>query len=178
MIVESHSLALEQMKSTMDSLNDELNLQDQIVQRQKEETSRLELELKENTVKTKEKDDMLQYVRLEIENLKTMFQAREDKLREECKLANQKAMDTFKDKEKADLELQKSTSAVEALVSKLNDKDEKLVQTSKELRQSKKNVESVENEMRQLLKALQNERQASQMKAQRVQSVLKELAIP
>ena len=177
-IVESHSLALEQMKSTMDSLNDELNLQDQIVQRQKEETSRLELELKENTVKTKEKDDMLQYVRLEIENLKTMFQAREDKLREECKLANQKAMDTFKDKEKADLELQKSTSAVEALVSKLNDKDEKLVQTSEELRQSKKNVESVENEMRQLLKALENERQASQMKAQRVQSVLKELAIP
>ena len=47
---------------------------------------------------------------------------------------------------------------------------------AEELELSKKNVEQVENEMRHLLKALESERMASQLKAQRVQSVLKELA--
>ena len=75
------------------------------------------------------------------------------------------------------MELQKSKSAIQDLITKIEDKETKLSQTTEELRLSKENVVSVENEMRELLQALEDERAASQMKAQRVQSVLKELAM-
>ncbi|QDZ22521.1 hypothetical protein HOP50_08g50640 [Chloropicon primus] len=176
-IIESHSHALEQMKNTMDSLNEELNLQDQVVSRHKDQATRLEQELQETCEKNKEKDDMLQYVRAEIKNLKKMFEAKEEELREECKLANQKVAESSREKDRADRELQASKSAIEDLVTKLQSKEEKLARTEGQLRTSKENVEAVEDEMRQLLKALETERQASQLKAQRVQSVLKELAI-
>lgn len=175
-IIESHAHALEQMKMTMDSLHDELNLQDQLAHKQRDQAARLEEELEEKRLKNREKDDMLQYVRAEIDNLKRMFEARERKLRDECKLAKDKAMETFRDKEKVSMELDKSKHACEVLISKLDSKEAKVTRQAEELELSKKNVEQVENEMRHLLKALESERMASQLKAQRVQSVLKELA--
>ena len=100
----------------------------------------------------------------------------ERKLRDECKLAKDKAMETFRDKEKVSMELDESKHACEVLISKLDSKEAKVTRQAEELELSKKNVEQVENEMRHLLKALESERMASQLKAQRVQSVLKELA--
>jgi len=176
LIVESHSHALEQMKSTMDSLNDELALQDQLVLRHKSEQERLDGERRRAEERAREKDDMLKYVRGEIEAVKSGFELRETKLRAAREEAERRCDDERKERERCAKELGEAKAAVEGLIGRLKGREEDLARAEGQLKLSKDQVDQVEGEMRQLLKVLETERQASQLKVKRVQSALKELA--
>ena len=65
---------------------------------------------------------------------------------------------------------------MEGLIGRLKGREEDLARAEGQLKLSKDQVDQVEGEMRQLLKVLETERQASQLKVKRVQSALKELA--
>ncbi len=177
-IIESHSQALEQMKQTMDSLSEELSLQDRVAQQSKAHAERLARELEEKEAQKREKDEMLQYVRREIESLKRMFEEREATLRRECEAAHGKAAEVSREREAARSELQAERARVGELTSALGQRESRVAALVGDLERSKGDVKAVEGEMRQLLMALEDERVASKLKAQRVQSVLKELAIP
>ena len=176
-MAEAHARVLDEMKATMDSLQDELAAADASLSEERALREAVASELATATEGARAKDGMLQYVRTEVDRLKALFASKETSL---ARAQEASAAEAAEARERERARAAEATAAMaearEAADGRRSAED-RLAQALAELGRAEGRVSAVEGEMRVLLKAVEKERYESVVKVQRVQAALKDLAI-